>query len=342
MGNTISNKENNKKEKIAKAAKILMALGEDTAAQIIKHIDPESMEAILREIMHIRKLDQNEKEELLEEFQRELKKNEGIVTGGKEEAKRLLEKALGPEKALRYLEKLNKNQTAKSFHEFEEYPEETLAQVLSQEMPQTVALVLSYLTPRYAAVVLKLFDNNFRAQIAKKIAAVQKVHPDTLSAVYKALSSKLERIEKEEIEEIRGEDKLSAILGFLDAKSEENILKSLENENPEMAERIKARLFMFEDLVKLKQQEIRKIFEQVTENSIWAKALKGAGQELIRYILSSVSVNRSSDIIDDMKILGAMPLSEIESNRRVIMKTVETLEKEGALFLHKEKETFVE
>ncbi|MDH5717394.1 MAG: hypothetical protein OEZ22_07120 [Spirochaetia bacterium] len=332
----------NSREKIKKAAKILVALGEDNAAKIMEYLDSDSIEKLIREIVSIKKLEKDEKNSLLKEFQQEIKKNEGTLTGGKDEAILLLQKALGHEKAEKYIEKLNKRQTAKHFHEFESYSEEVIAQVLSQEMAQTAAVVLTNLTSKFAAKVLKNFEASFRAQVARKVAFMQKVHPDTLNAIYKTLSSKLEKIEKEEFEQISGEEKLSAILSFLDVKSEENILRALDENDPEMARRIKESLFMFEDLIKLNGKEIRRIFEKTAENQVWAKALKGAGEELRRHIFSNISVNRSSDILEEMKIIGAISTAEIEKNRRVVMESVEKLEREGMLMLHKEKEEFVD
>lgn len=337
-----SGKSEKKSEKLSRAAKILLALGEENAVRVLRHLDPESTEKLVSEILQIGRIDDTEKEQLLEDFHNQLSESRETLIGGKDEARKLIIRAMGEEKAREFIERLDSAETTVKFKEFEEYPAATIAGVLQEELPQTAAVVLSHLSPKFAASVLSEMDSSFQAQTAGRIARLAKIHPTALEAMYYSLKKKLESMEKEPEDFISGEDKLSAILNYMDQDSEETILSSIRTHEPDMAERIREKMFIFEDLIQLSKTEIRKIFETIPDESIWAKALKGSGKDLSRHILGSVSLNRSSDISEEIKRLSPVRLIEIEENRRIIMRAVEELEASGDILLRKEKEDYIE
>lgn len=329
-------------DKFKKAARILLALGEDTAASVLRHLTAEETEKLASELMRTDPPTENEKKELLKQFRKEVASQSEIVFGGRDQAQKMLIKTLGEEKAARYLERLDKKQLAVKFKEFEEYQPDTLAAVLGEEIPQTSALVLAHMTPVFSAKVLAEIEKEKRGNIARRIARMQQVHPDAVEAVYQTIRKKLDAIDEDPRELAGGEDRLAEILMHLDRNVEDQIIDQLKKTDKDMAQRIHDRLFQFEDLIQLESTEIRRLFEDIPQKEIWARALKGSGKDLSRHILGSVSMNRSADIVEEMQVMAPITLKEIESQRRIIMQAVEELESQGILYLHKDRETLIE
>ncbi|RME89215.1 MAG: hypothetical protein D6767_08795 [Candidatus Hydrogenedentota bacterium] len=333
---------NQNQNKIEKAAKMIAALGIDYAAAVLKHLNPEETEKIMQALAKMPPLTPEEKREILQEFDEKIREIKETVQAGPEVAKQFLEKALG-EKAKPFIEKIEASEWEKEFTKLTEYKPETVASLLTDIMPQAAAAVLSKLPPAYAAKVLKELPDEFRVEVVKRISRGGKIAPEALKALLNTLQEKLEKLESDEpSEEIAGEEKLAEILAHMNTTAEENILSALKEEEPEMVDRIKEKLYQFEDLIRLNNRELRLLFETLPDNKLWATALKGAGIDLRRHILGAVSAGRSADIMEEMEFLGPLPLNEIEAARREIMKVVERLDKKGEIILHKEKEEYVE
>jgi len=327
---------------INKIAKFVLALGSENSSLILKHLDDETTELIASEILKIDKFDSNEKEAILKEFDQEIKRFKEYTIGGKEESIKILEKALGKKNAQKHIEKLNAIKDNKDVRRIEAYSVKSVFRVLDNELPQTIALILSYLKSQYAAKVLSQFELSKRANIAKKIANLTKINPQIFDIIVNKILKQLEAINDSEFDTESGEDKLSAILSYMDIQNEENILNNIQDDDPEMAQRIKEKLTTFEDLLNLHPAEIRRVVERIPDEETWATALKGAGDDILRHIMGSISINRASDITDEMQRIGAVRLKEIEKNRRYIIDVAEQLEREGKLFIHKDKEDLVD
>ncbi len=331
-----------RKEKIRKAAKILLSLGEEVAAEVLKYLSEKEQEALIREILEIGKVSPEERIKLLKELKDALKEERRVLYGGKEEARKLLEKALGKEKAEEYLKKVEEGFSLSRFRELEEYSPQALSKLLEGENPQIIALILSQLSPVYSAKVLQNFPSKLSAEVARRIAFMERVNPEAAKITYQMIRKKLENIPREEAVESKGVEKLAKILTHLDPSLEEKLLSEIEKEKPSLAEELKEKLYLFEDLIALDMREIQRIFERIGDREIWAKALKGADEELKNHILSSISINRAEDIRQEMELLGKVPKREVEEARKAIMRMAEELEKEGKIIFHKDRETFIE
>lgn len=330
-------KENGRK----KAAKLLLALGEKNASKIFQYLDEKTIEKLIIEISEIDKINADEKEDLLQEFKEKLKKHSWEERGGKEKAKELLVKALGEEKSKRYLERIDQSDIHQKFKTLEDYAPEDLASILKKEMPQTSAIILSQLKAPYSAAVIRHFDSKYAAHVSYRIAKSTDVLPEVLIAVFHSLDEKLKKFSSEKFYEINGENRLAEILKYVNHDNEEKILETIREDDDGMADRIIAHLFEFMDIIQLNQKEIRSIFEKIPSYEIWAKALKGAGEELRRHVLSSISINRSADIIDEMDRFEKLPISEIENNRKIIVQAIRELEEEGLIVLKKLDDEFI-
>lgn len=324
-----------------RAARILLALGPEKAAQILRHLNPEEIDKITKAIARVEDFSQSEADTILQEFENDLRHERSSLRGGIDKAKNLLVQTLGEDKAKDYVEKLERSNIKAEFRMFEDYSPEVIAQALSSESAQIVAVILTQFSPAFSARILSLLEK--KTEIARRIARMEPVLPEVLERSYETLARRLENIEAEEqFHESDGEKKIAEILSYLDSAAEDNILSALRTEDGEMVERIKEKLFTFEDLLGLTKNEIRRLVERIPENDLWARALKGAGNDLTRHILSSLSINRASDIMDFNKSLSPLPLREVEDARRTIMKAAEELQHTGELYLRKDRDEMVE
>ncbi len=324
-----------------KAAKLLLALGKENASNILKHLDEKYIEKLAVEIAEISVINAEEKETLLKEFRDTLRKAQMESTGGKDTAIAWLEKTLGKEKSQKYIDKIEKSKVHDYFKKLSDYPPEDLAHILSSELPQTAAIVLSQLKPPFAAAVIKEFDREYAAKVSYRIAKSTDVLPEVLYAVYQSLKKKLDSFSEDKFYEIDGENRLAEILKYVDSAKEETILESIRTEDDSMAERIRSQLFTFADIINLEQKEVRVLMERLSSYEIWAKALKGSGETLRRHILSSISINRSADIIDEMDRLDRIPISEVETARNTVLDTIHDLESENRIVLRKDGDSYV-
>lgn len=330
-------------DKIKQAASVLLSLGPQNAARVLRHLEPEEVEKLMREVIRLGKGDDTLHKKNLQELKRELEKLEQTTHGGKEQARALLVAAMGEKKAAEVLERLELRDIGRKFHELEEYSADQFAQVLSNDSDQTVAVILSQLHPPYAAQVLSRFDGQRKAEIARKIAYLREVHPQVLNSVVESLRRKLEQLETEQLPQTTadGENILAQILKHMPPDNEENLLKALEQEEPEIADRLKAKMFVFEDLLEIDKEGIRRLVEVVPDPGVWARALKGAGNTLRRHILSSISLNRASDITEEMARIGAVALREVENERRVIMRAAEQLRETREIYFARDRQDLI-
>lgn len=262
------------------------------------------------------------------------------LQGGEQIALEFLRQAMGEEKSKSFAEKFEQKEIRKKFAELENFSLDDIVTVLSKEMEQTITLVLSLLPAKLSGKVLSKLPDKQKVLVTKKMIALREVPPQSLELIYNTLSQKLEDLKKNEGLPSGGEKHLAQILRHLDLESGSNIMENLNQEDPEMAERIQAQIYNFEELEFLPAKELRQVIEAIPEIDIWAMALKGAKNNLRQHILSVLSINRSSDIVLRMQELGAVPIKEIEKNRRAIMKKIEELEDDGLVLLRKENESY--
>ncbi len=327
--------------KLRKAAKILIALGEEGAASVLKHLNEHEMEKLMAEILQVGHIEKDERKVILNNFKEQLSDIEGTILGGRSEAEKLLRSAMG-DQAGKFLEKLDGRVANLDFSFFEKYQPKTLARVLENELPQTVALILTNIKASLAASIMKFFEAPIAAKVAARIATLRSIDSQILKTIYESLRQRLENIDENEPDEESGEEKLSAILAHMNLADEEQILDDLRGDEPEMVERIKANLFNFEAIGDLTRAEIRKLFEHLPDETLWAAALKGMGRDFMRYVLSCVSMNRASDIVAEIDRLGALRLQDIEHHRNVIIQKAEELNRQGEIILRKHKEKLIE
>ena len=241
-----------------KAAIFLIAVGPEVSSKVFSRLKEDEIEQITFEIARIDKISSEEKEKVLVEFNEMMMAQEFITSGGIDFARGLLEKSLGNDKALDIINRLTSSLQVRPFDFIRKTDPQQLLNFIQAEHPQTISLVLSYLDPTKASNILSNLHHSIQANVAKRIATMDRVNPEVLREVERVLERKLSALASEDYTYAGGIDSVVEILNSVDRSTEKTIIESLEEDDPELAEEIKKRMFVFEDIVLLEDKAIQK------------------------------------------------------------------------------------
>ncbi len=317
-----------KEEKLSglqKAAILLIALGPERSALIFKHLKEEEIEDLTLEIANTRSVTPQAKEEVINEFYGVCLAQQYIAEGGISYAKELLEKALGNEKALDVIGKLTASLQVKPFEFIRKTEASQLLNFIQDEHPQTIALILSYLNPSQAALIISALPPDRQSDVAKRIAMMDRTSPDVIKEVEKILESKLSSLVNQDYTIIGGVDAVVDILNTVDRSTEKHIMETLEIDEPELADEIRKKMFVFEDILLLDDRAIQRVLRDV-DNSDLAIALKGANEEVQNAIFNNLSKRLALMIREDMEFMGPVRMKDVEEAQQKIVNTIRRLE----------------
>jgi len=313
-----------------KAAIFIIAVGSEVSSEIFKHLREDEIEQITFEIARIDKITPEDKEKVLIEFN-ELMMAQGFITnGGIDFARSLLEKALGNQKAIDIINRLTSSLQVRPFDFIRRTDPAQLLNFIQGEHPQTIALILSYLDPNKASTILSALPHTIQADVAKRIATMDRVSPDVLREVERVLERKLSTLASEDYTSAGGIDAVVEILNNVDRGTEKTIIEALEEEDPELAEEIKKRMFVFEDIVLLDDRAIQKVMREVDNNDL-AKALKSVDAEVQEKIFKNMSKRAASLLREDMEFMGPVRLKDVEDAQQKIVNIIRKLEEQGEI-----------
>lgn len=310
---------------LQKAAILLIALGPEKSAMIFKHLKEEEIEELTLEIANTRSVTPQVKEEIIEEFYQVCLAQQYIAEGGIGYAKELLEKALGSEKAMDVIGKLTASLQVKPFEFVRKTDASQLLNFIQDEHPQTIALILSYLPPSQAALIISALPPDRQADVAKRIAVMDRTSPDIVKEVEKVLESKLSSLVNQDYTIIGGVDAVVDILNTVDRGTEKHIMESLEIEEPELADEIRKKMFVFEDILLLDDRAIQRVMRDV-DNSDLSVALKGANEEVQAAIFKNMSSRMATMIKEDMEFMGPVRMKDVEEAQQKIVGIIRKLE----------------
>ncbi len=313
-----------------KAAIFIIAIGHEVAAEIFKHLKEEEVEAITFEIARLEKITPEDKEKVLVEFNELMMAQEFITSGGIDYARSLLEKALGNQKAIDIINRLTSSLQVRPFDFIRRTDPQHLLNFIQNEHPQTIALILSYLDPNKASNILSNLPHTIQADVAKRIATMDRVSPDVLREVERVLERKLSTLASEDYTSAGGIDAVVEILNLVDRGTEKTIIEALEEEDPELAEEIKKRMFVFEDIVLLDDRAIQKVLREV-DNQDLAKALKSVDTEVQDKIFKNMSKRAANLLREDMDFMGPIRLKDVEDSQQKIVNIIRKLEDQGEI-----------
>ncbi len=317
---------------LQKAAILLISLGPERSAGIFKHLKEDEIEELTLEIANTRSVTPQVKEDVINEFYEICLAQQYIAEGGIGYAKDLLEKALGAEKALDVIGKLTASLQVKPFEFVRKTDATQLINFIQDEHPQTIALILSYLAPQQAALIVSALPPERQADVAKRIAVMDRTSPDVIKEVEKVLESKLASLVNQDYTIIGGVDAVVEILNTVDRGTERHIMETLETEDPELAEEIRKKMFVFEDILLLDDRAIQRVLRDVENNDI-AMALKSANEEVQNAIFNNVSKRLAVMIKEDMEFMGPVRMKDVEEAQQKIVSIIRKLEDSGEIVI---------
>ena len=313
-----------------KAAIFLVSLGPNVSSEIFKHLREEEIEQLTFEIARLDKVEPADKDKVLMEFQELMLAQEFISSGGIDYARDVLEKALGTQKAVDIINRLTSSLQVRPFDFIRRTDPSHLLNFIQAEHPQTIALILSYLDPNKASLILSSLPHEIQADVAKRIATMDRTSPDVLREVERVLERKLSTLASEDYTSAGGIDAIVEILNMVDRGTEKTIIESLEDDDPELAEEIKKRMFVFEDIVLLDDRSIQKLLREVDQQEL-AKALKAVDTEVQDKIFRNMSKRAASLLKEDMEFMGPIRLKDVEESQQKIVNIIRKLEEAGEI-----------
>jgi flagellar motor switch protein FliG len=315
-----------------KAALLLISLGPEVSAQIFKHLRDEEIEQLTLEIANVRKVDSSEKESILSEFHQICMAQEYISQGGISYAKEILEKALGSQKALDIINRLTATLQVRPFDFARKADPAQILNFIQNENSQTIALVLSYLQADQSSIILSALPQDKQAEVAKRIALMDSTSPEVVSQVERVLEQKLSATVTQDYTSAGGIEAIVQILNGVDRGTERTILDALEIQDPELAEEIKKRMFVFEDIVNVDNRSIQRIIRDI-ENADLQLALKVASEEVREAIFKNMSKRMSETFREEMEYMGPVRLRDVEEAQTRIVATIRRLEEAGEIII---------
>lgn len=315
-----------------KAAIFLISLGSELSAEIFKHLREDEIETLTFEIARTDNVEPELKEAVLMEFQELMMASEFITTGGIDYARELLEKSLGSQKAIDIINRLTSSLQVRPFDFIRRTDPENLLNFIQNEHPQTIALILAYLEPNKASYILTKLNKDIQGDVARRIATMDRTSPEVLREVERVLEKKLSTLTNEDYTLAGGVDAIVEILNLADRTTEKGILEALEDENPELAEEIKKKMFLFEDIVMLDNKSIAKVLREVDQQDL-TKALKGVDQEVADKILQNMSKRAQQNLKEDMEYMGPVRIKDVEEAQQKIVAIIRHLEDIGEIII---------
>ncbi len=313
-----------------KAAILLIALGTESASEIYKHLREEEIEQLTLEIANLRKVDSEVKDSVIEEFYEMCLVQNYIAEGGIEYAKEILKKALGEQKAIELINKLTSSLQVRPFDFARKADPAQLLNFIQNEHPQTIALILAYLKPEQAAIILSSLSLEKQADVAARIATMDSTSPEIIKEVERILENKLASMVTSDFTSAGGIETIVDILLSVDRGTEKHIMESLEMRDDELAEEIKKRMFVFEDIVKLDHRSVQRFLREVDNNDL-ALALKSTSEEVANVIFSNMSKRLQEMIKEDMEFMGPVRLRDVEEAQQRIVNVIRRLEDAGEI-----------
>ena len=315
-----------------KASILLIALGKDYSAQVFKHLHEEEIEQLTIDITNTRMIDAKTKEAIIDEFYELCLAQNYISEGGIDYARQVHVSALGGDRAYSLIEKITSSLQVKPFDYLRKADANQILNFLQNENPQTIALIFSYLLPQQAALILGSLSPEQQGEIIERIANMGSTSPENIKEVERVLERKFSAMGSEDYTVVGGIQSTVDILNSVDIGTEKRILTDLENTNKELAEEIRRRMFIFEDIVKLDARTIQRILKD-TDNKELAVALKGSSKEVMDVILSNMSKRLQEMIKDDIEFMPPVRLRDVEEAQQKIVNTIRKLEDLGEIVI---------
>jgi flagellar motor switch protein FliG len=316
---------------VRKAAIVALLLGEDASAAVFRHLSEEEIEALAKEMASLGPVPSHQSESVLDEFHRMAMAAAYVTRGDMDYARRLLSKSLGEETAKRVMDRVLRSfQSTAGFNSIEKVDPEQLSKFILGEHPQTIALILAHLNPRSAALLTTLLPDAVRVDILMRMASLEDVSPEVVSRISTVIEQRLRNLGGPSREQHGGVRAVAELCNRLERTISAPVLESIEVERPDLAVSIRNLMFVFEDLVHIDDNGVREIVQRADKKSL-TMALKGASEDIRERFFKNMSRRAADMLREEMELLGAVRLRDVEKAQQDIVAVARKLEEEGVI-----------
>lgn len=319
-----------------KAAILLISLGPDISAQVLKHLREEEIEKLTLEIANQRKIPQEQKDKVIAEFHQMCLAKEYISAGGLDYAREVLEKALGAEKAVTIINRLTSSLQIRPFDFVRNTDPSQLLNFIQNEHPQTIALIMAYLQPDQSSAILSALAPDLQVDVAKRIATMDRTSPDVIRDIERILERKLSSLVTQDFTAAGGVDSIVEVLNRADRTTERTIIENLEVQDPELAEEIKKRMFVFEDIVLLDDRSLQLVLREIESKDL-ALALKASSEDVGNKVYKNMSKRAADMLREEIQYMGPVRIRDVEEAQQKIVSVIRRLEESGEIVVSRGK-----
>lgn len=320
---------------VRKAAVLLIQLGKDRAAQVMAHLQDHEVENISAEIARLENISADETSSVMVEFHDLMTAHAHVTQGGFGFAQQLLEQSLGAERAAEIMERLHAAAVQMPFQFLHRADPAQLRGFIADEHPQVIALVLAHMAADKASLLLGGLPAHQQAVVAHRIAVMDRTSPEIVRTVESVLERKLSSmLQPAEVSRVGGLDPLVNIINRSDRPTERQIVEGLEGLDAALAEEVKSRMFMFEDIVGLDDRSVQQVLRQV-DNAELALALKGVSEAVRTKITANLSERAAENLLEEVELLGAVRLAQVEEAQQAVIRTIRQLEEQGQIMVRR-------
>jgi flagellar motor switch protein FliG len=320
---------------VRKAAVLLVQLGRERAATVLSHLSEAEVEAVSAEIARLDSIGTAETDAVLAEFRDLASARAHIAQGGLGFAQQLLEQSLGAERAEEIISRLNAAAVQQPFRFLHRADPAQLRSFIIDEHPQVVALVLAHLTPEKASLLLSGLEPTLQAEVAHRIAVMDRTSPEIVRVVERTLERRMSSmLQPTDTRAVGGLDPLVDIINRSDRSTERQIVEGLEALDPSLADVIKSRMFMFEDVVSLEDRSVQLVLREVDTAEL-ALALKGVAEPVREKITRNLSERAALNLMEEVELLGTVRLRQVEEAQQAVIRVIRRLEEQGEIVVRR-------
>ena len=317
-----------------KAAAVVVSLGADKASLIYQHIDASDLETLTLEVARLGMLDAQQTEDVLSEFYQSCMTQKAVTEGGLEYARAVLEKAFGVATATSLLEKVTKSLKNREFAFLDKADVKSLYSALQNERPQTMALVLSYVDPSKAAGVIEQLPPERQVRVVESIATMESASPTAIKIVEAEMERRFSSIITTSNVKVGGIDYVAGIMNNLDRSSEKAIFDRLGVDNADLADEIRKRMFVFEDIVTMDDRSVQRFVRDCDPRDL-VLALKSANGDVSNKLFMNMSARMAESIRDDLEITTNVRMKDVEDAQQRIVGVIRDLEEKNEIVILK-------
>lgn len=315
-----------------KAAILLIALGQDISKEVFKHLESEEIEELYLQIAKTTKVSSDMKDRVFEEFNELMLAQQYLAQGGITYARELLQSALGESKAVEIITKLTSSLQVRPFDFIQKTESEQILNFIQGEHPQIIALIVSYLPANKAGEIFRNLPEEKQIDIARRIASMERTSPEMIREVERVLERKLSTVVGQDYTSAGGLDTLIEMLANVDRGTEKTIIESLSETDPELAEEIRKRMFVFEDVILLDDRAIQQVLKSVESKDL-SLALKGSSEDVSEKVFKNMSKRAADMLREDMEFAGPVRVKDVQEAQQRIVNVIRKLEETGEIVI---------